>query len=424
MKKLIYFFALLFSSMAIGQINYEPGYFISNDGQRTDCLIRNVNWRNTPSEFKYILNENDTDPKTAVINNIKEFVILNDVTFKKFTLEIDRSSSNTKNLTHDKNVNMKSETQFLKVLVEGEINLYEYNDDDLIRFFVSTGNHERVEQLIYKEYFADNNKIGKNNQFRQQLFLLLKSEDVSTKNFEKLKYDRDDISKLFIQYNKIKDPTFIEPVKQKANGGVNFKVVAGINSASTSLDYTTSSTSSFSEDFKKTIFNVGIEIEYVMPFQKNKWSIFIDPNFQSFSDKANLNNQRNAEVDYKIIQIPIGIRHFFFINEKSKIFINAGYSFNISQSSNLRYNYISSLNFPSEDRFKIQLTTNGFIGLGYSFQKYSLEFRYNLPVELTKKNESTYASGPPSSGGGTVEIKSKWLAEYTSFELNFAYQFL
>lgn len=259
MKKLIYFFTLLISSIAIGQINYEPGYFISNDGQKTDCLIRNINWRNTPSEFKYILNENDTDQKTAVINNIKEFAIINDVTFKKFTLEIDRSPSNTRNLTHDKNPNLKTETQFLKVLVEGDFNLYEYNDEDLVRFFVSTGNHEKVEQLIYKEYFADNNKIGKNNQFRQQLFLLLKSEDLSTKSFEKLKYDRDDISKLFIQYNKIKDPTFIEPVKQKASGGVNFKVVAGINSASTSLDYTTTanSTSSFSEDFKKTTFKIN-----------------------------------------------------------------------------------------------------------------------------------------------------------------------
>lgn len=412
--------------MATGQINYESGYFISNNDKKTECLIRNTNWRNTPSEFKYILNENDDNPKTETINNIREFAIVNDVKFKKFTLEIDRSSSNQRSLTHDKKVNLKNETLFLKVIVEGEANLYEYSDEDLVRFFVSSGSQEKVEQLIYKEYLAENDKIGKNTQFRQQLFLLLKSEDLNTKNFEKLKYNREDISKLFIKYNKIKDPAFTEPEDKKVTGGINFKLVAGINSASASLDYTTTANnnSSFSEDFKKNIFKAGIEIEYVMPFQKNKWSIFIDPNFQSFSDKANLSNQRTAEVDYKIIQIPIGVRHYFFISDKSKIFINAGYSFNISQSSNLKYKYVSSLNFPSEDRFKIPLTTNGFIGLGYSFQRYSVEFRYNLPVELTKKNTLNYASAPPSSGGGTVEIKSKWQAEYTSFGLNFAYRFL
>lgn len=408
MKKLIYFFTLLFSSMVIGQINYEPGYFISNDGIKTECLIRNTNWRNTPLEFKYILNENDDDPKTETINNVKEFAIINDVKFKRFALEIDRSSFTTRNLTFDKNIKLKNETLFLKIINEGDVNLYEYTDEDLIRFFVSSGNHEKVEQLIYKEYLAENDKIGKNTQFRQQLFLLLKSESLKSENFEKLKYRREDLTKLFNKYNKTKNPTFVEIIEKKGNGGLNLKVIVGLNSSSISFDNNSVTSTAFSEDFKKMTFKAGVELEYVMKFQKNKWALFIDPNFQSFSDKTNLNNQRTIHVDYKIIQIPIGVRHYFFINDNSKLFINAGYSLNISQNSSLKYKF-GTLDYPIESKFKIPSTSNAFVGFGYSIKKYSLEFRYNFPTVL-------------SDGVSKITLP-QWESKYSSFGLNLGYRF-
>ena len=35
------------------QISYVRGYFIHNSGEKTVCLIRNVDWKNNPQEFDF-----------------------------------------------------------------------------------------------------------------------------------------------------------------------------------------------------------------------------------------------------------------------------------------------------------------------------------------------------------------------------------
>jgi len=72
---LIVLFVFL-STTLIAQIHYEKGYFESNDGNKTQCLIKNEDWYKTPNEFKYkLLTDNDIQVKK--IDDIKEFAIDN-----------------------------------------------------------------------------------------------------------------------------------------------------------------------------------------------------------------------------------------------------------------------------------------------------------------------------------------------------------
>ncbi len=59
MKKLLFnlFFLLLFAN-SFAQISFEKGYFLNESGDKTTCLIKNIDWKNNPVKFSYKLNEN------------------------------------------------------------------------------------------------------------------------------------------------------------------------------------------------------------------------------------------------------------------------------------------------------------------------------------------------------------------------------
>ena len=61
---------ITFSSYS--QVEFEQGYLINNDGKRLECLIKNVDWKNSPTKFQYKLNEN-SEPITASIDGVSEF---------------------------------------------------------------------------------------------------------------------------------------------------------------------------------------------------------------------------------------------------------------------------------------------------------------------------------------------------------------
>ncbi len=64
-------------------------------------------------------------------------------------------------------------------------------------------------------------------------------------------------------------------------------------------------------------FRLGIELEYILPFYANRWSIFFEPTYryQKWEDnwKTNLvaGGYKIAIVDYQLIEIPLGFRYYF-----------------------------------------------------------------------------------------------------------------
>ena len=67
-------FLLLMVVCSYGQIRFEKGYFITNENQRTECLIKNVDWKNNPHEFLYKLKDRKETQK-GTIQSVKEFGI-------------------------------------------------------------------------------------------------------------------------------------------------------------------------------------------------------------------------------------------------------------------------------------------------------------------------------------------------------------
>ena len=66
----------MLSFNSYSQISFEKGYYIDNDNKKINCLIKNIDWMNNPTEFEYKLPENDNS-KRITIRSVKEFGVYN-----------------------------------------------------------------------------------------------------------------------------------------------------------------------------------------------------------------------------------------------------------------------------------------------------------------------------------------------------------
>ena len=142
-------------------------------------------------------------------------------------------------------------------------------------------------------------------------------------------------------------------------------------------------------------FSLGLEAEFILPFNNNKWALTFEPTYyQSFKAEKQLNTVAgNVKIDYKSFEVPLGIRHYFFLNS-SKLFINASYLINFSSNSIIDYE--------NADDLKILAGNNFALGVGYKYNRYSLEVKFASSRELL---------------GGT-----SWQSDYRRVSLIFGYE--
>lgn len=375
-KKLLLLLLTILSFDASSQISFEKGYFITNDGEKIDCLIKNIDWKNNPVDFEYQLVQNGTLINEN-IKSVQEFGIYNNSKYIRRTVKIDKSGNNINNFSDDKNPIFIEEQLFLKALIEGKSNLYQYENKNLRRFFYNKDNGI-IEQLVFKNFKNYENKTGENNQFRQQLWNDLKCPSFTLNKMTNLKYQKNSLIAFFTEYNKCNNSEFINYENKVKKDLFNLSIRPRLNNSSFFVEDLVSNSPNI--DFgNKLGFGLGIEAEFILPFNRNKWAITIEPTYQNFKSEKEVNGsffssgEQIVTANYNYIEIPISVRHYFFINKDSKVFINASYIIAISSNSSLEFTsppYIFSKS--------VELITrrNFGLGVGYKFKnKYSLEMR-------------------------------------------------
>ncbi len=371
-KNLLFILIVILSANCYSQIIYEKGYYIDNSGNKVDCLIKNVDWKDNPTSFEYKLTEN-SDKNIATLNTVKEFGVYNIFKYTKQTVNIDRSSSIVSELSNDKYVSFNEEELFLKVLVEGKASLYSFVEGNIIRYFYNK-DHSDIEQLVYKKYLTDDNQIGENTRYKQQLWNDLKCESIKVSKVEKLKYSKNRLIDFFIDYNECNNQDFTNYETKVKQDLFNLNIRPGFKSSSLYVD--NSKTKSRDADFgNKSGFRIGLEAEVILPFNKNKWAIIFEPTYQDYKAEKELSSTY-GEVDYKSIEFPIGLRHYFFLNDNSKIFLNAAFIYDLTMNSTISYEKY-------EKDIEINEGNNMAVGIGYKYNdKYSIEFRYNTKRDI------------------------------------------
>src|SRR5690606_5359672 len=382
MKKHLLLFLIAFLNLnAYAQITFEKGYFINPANNKNECFIKNINWKNNTTEKEYKLSLKG-ESAIGTINNMIEFGIYNDSKYIREVAQIERSNDNLKYLDGNKQPKFSEEQVFLKILVEGKATLYTYYDSNLKRYFYSVDN-SKIEPLVYKRYMVTEKKMGKNNHFRQQLFNDLQCSSFKKNTIANLNYELKPLSKLFIEYNQCMNADFENYEPTSDYNFLNFTLRPRFNSSALAIENVETN---LNFDFEnKNSFGLGVEIEYIFPFNKNKWSIAVEPTYQSYKNSKTTSDynisggELTAKVDYSSIEIPITFRHYLFLNNKSKIFLNASYVLTTQPESAIRLIRTDGSTYATYD---IESQNTFAFGLGYNFKnKYNLEIRY-----LKKRN--------------------------------------
>lgn len=374
MKKISLFFSLLLSIFAFSQIHFEKAYFINNDDLRTECLIKNVDWRNNPTSFEYKIEEGSA-VKTGDIKNVKFFEIYNEAKYLRATLNIDQSSDNLNKLSSKYEPEFLEKKVFLKELVEGDVKLYKYDDGGYAKYFLKEGDNQ-PEQLIYKPYLIEVSKMAYNRDYQKQLQKALTCSKIPANDLRNAEYKEIDLVKLVSANNQCQNPSYENKIVQQKKGFFNISVRPRVNFASMTV-----TNEALAHQFNmesKTGFGIGVEMEYVFPFNRNKWSVIFEPTYQYYKAQQTNNNDPSfpykASVDYSSIELPLGIRHYFFLNDESKLFINGQYIFDLKIKN--KFEFTDSMG-KLGNYLEGKSNQNFAFGIGYQYKnKYGVEVKY------------------------------------------------
>ena len=403
-NKLFICLLFLLSFQTYSQIIFEKGYFVDNNDKKTTCLIKNVDWSNNPTEIQYKLDEQD-QPINISIAQIKAFGIDNHSKYERFTVDIDKSTQVISNMTYEKNPEFKKETSLLKVLLEGKASLFEYISGNTKRYFFKTDSLS-INQLVYKSYKTSEVQIAQNNQYKQQLWMTLKCDNITTNDVEKLSYKKNSLIKFFKKYNDCNNSKYTVFETTEKRDLFNLNIRPGITTSAISISNSSMSTPDYDRDFDNKIgFRIGLEAEFILPINKNKWALIFEPTYVGGykAEKSRLDSRTNEElkgsIEYNSIELPFGMRYYMFLKNNSSLFINGQVVMEHAVNSEAYVEYSTQRNTTLE----LKPTTSFTFGLGYKFKnKYSAEFRANL-------------------GKNVLDSNREWNSNYKSFALTFGY---
>lgn len=369
-------FALFTSSFVKAQVNYEEGYIITDDGAQLNCLIKNEDWRYNPGEVQYRLSTEE-DVITGKLSNTSEFSIPGQFKYIRAEVDLDRSSNRTDRLSTQKQATFSKATLFLKVLLEGEFTLLEYRDGILERYFYRDEQGE-ITPLVYKKYLNEDGMVDNNNRYQQQLYNLLKCQELSQNQFTSLRYEASSLEKLFIQYHECSGYEYITNKQKKKQGEFKLTAIAGVNynnievvngfqlsNSTTSLDATISP-------------RLGLELEYLLPFNRNKWAVFLQPTLNMYNSEKSKEEAPNQNYDLYIdltyIETILGFKHFMYFNPEQNMYILAGANLDTYLNTDVYYFTGEGTSpYPSLANGDMSPVMGFSLGLGYSYKKLRLD---------------------------------------------------
>lgn len=308
-----------FLSPSYGQIRLEKGYFIDNEGIKTECYIRDADWNSNPTSFKYKLVSKEEFGE-AGIGDVQEFGTENGPVYIRTKINVDESGMQLDQLSRQRAPEWSEKVIFLKTLVKGPATLYLYRQSGLTRFYYKKESGP-VAPLVYKRYFDDNGNVASNVGFRQELLNALQCEDLSSDRVARLNYSESDLEKYFRRFNACVNPEFETAKNAPGRETFHLKVTPGANLTMMKGGRYTHFNGG-SAEYSNVSPRLGLDFEYVLPFNKNKWALMVEPSLQYYKMPLELLGLK-VNGDHWAVELPLGVRHYFFLQNDTRLFVNA-----------------------------------------------------------------------------------------------------
>lgn len=375
-----FYLSLLFSCLInlniFGQIKFEKGYFIDNTDQNIMCYIRNMDWENNPKNFQY--KTPDGTLFKADVSNVKEFGIDSGATYVRVNAKIDHTLADKFFINSNRNPNWVQEEVFLKVLVKGDLSLLVYKQNFHRQFYYQRAD-SIVEPLVHKYYYNENGVVSANFGYRQQLWNNLKCKEINLEYVSNLKYHEEDLVRVVKKYNDCRSNDSTITPKTEKRDSFSFRITPGLN-----LNRYIFSGASANTSKNNTMLRLGMEAEYIAPFNNSKWGLLIEPVIQYYKLSTHQAFTPIKDVHYWCGEIPFGIRYYLFIGNNCKIFLNGLFVLNVFNRQ-FRDEAVNR-------KVHIKTGSDFAFGTGISKNKFSAELRYLLRRDIVAYFQYSVAS--------------------------------
>mgnify|MGYP007089982229 FL=1 len=121
--------------------------------------------------------------------------------------------------------------------------------------------------------------IMKNNAYKTQIWNDLKCTDITINDIDKLHFTRKKLFDMFKKYNTCKGSDYTNYDASKSKSDFTLYIKPGLRLANLTLRNKSNPMQNIDYDNKLSVC-LGIEAEFVLPFNKNKWSVFLVPTYQ------------------------------------------------------------------------------------------------------------------------------------------------
>lgn len=411
MNKTIFLLGLLFFGLAAtAQNRYHKGYIIDKKGYKTQGFVFDGGANKTPQKIRFKPSKN-AGVKKFTVEDIREFGF-DGFIYRNYPVKIDRSTDRLEALGNDNRPDFTNEKLFLKVLVQGEANLYRYSGKGVTRYFYNVGNDAQAEQLIYKRYRKSSSQIGKNNRFRQQIFTDMDCTGMDQLKISRLDYTKADLVSYFKDYNKCVDEDY-ESKRNLEDEAFALRIAPQIGARFVNADIENTNNRQSGEYDAKTTLRYGVALEFLPPTFNRKWAILIEPSYHQYKNKTTLVNKLSdfnnegiiAETDYSSIEIPVGVRYYLFANDELRFMIDGGYLIDIPMNNEVTARFPED-NGLSLTRNNLEITSSGnlFIGVGAKYKGVGVEFRLGSNRNLLELDQ--------------------WNSEYNYFQVALSYDLI
>jgi hypothetical protein len=216
---------------------------------------------------------------------------------------------------------------------------------------------------VYK-YYDDkdkNIKMATNMRYINQLRDSVScGEEFARVPAQRLKYETGILADYFVRFNRCSGATTVNYLEESKKGKENFRlrIAPGIDFSKATI------ITSGSEDSGNDIsFRIGLEAEIVLPVYHGRWSVIIEPTYQSVETDG------KRPMTYSSIELPIGLRYNFYEKNNSRFYVNAA----------------GLIDFPIETVVKLTSVTavediggsfSFTAGAGFVYKRFSLEGRF------------------------------------------------
>jgi len=363
MKPTLILLLFLCSFSTFAQQRYTPATWIQPDGTSQDILIQFGQWEVSPTVIRYKVNE--TAPVQELIPAQVRALHVKSRTEERYIGRETPVAIFSKDASATSAVERNNQSIFLRTLVEGDLSLFLYRDNDRIaHYFIQTDTS--WEELIYHPYFADwEQKIARNHT-RYQTVLLRATFDCPAlaEQIRRIAPGEHGFKQIVTAYHKSPCPGALVFKETRAKGTLRFGLRAG---------------GSF--NFNQTGF------EYAVPYSGNHifWQPRAFAGFQYFLPRRNYTRSVLLEASYdqqayettdpvssrvtqNYIQAHLTVRRYY-TSGKVHPFINGGLVFGAPTESAKR-----SRGWPRDYSPSFQFGVSA--GAGLRLNRWELETRW------------------------------------------------